>query len=301
MSNAILGTSFSLHRAQELGVSKQESLTAALQELGFRRFRLMSYWNIHEAEQGRYDFSELDWQFELIGSYGGSISLCIGKRQPRWPECHLPDWARTLPKDDWRAALCSYLEASVSRYKNHPALESYQLENEALLKRFGYCVDQDFDRTRLTKELELVKRLDPDHRVIMTLSDSYGLPIRKPRADQYAMSLYRHTTQRGKNVQSHRPPQFYQLRASLINLFCGSRPFIHELQAEPWLDQEITRIPIHQQLEFMNPQILKSNVRYALKTGMSPIDLWGLEWWFWLRIKGHPQMWDAVQELLAAR
>jgi hypothetical protein len=51
----------------------------------------------------------------------------------------------------------------------------------------------------------------------------------------------------------------------------------------------------------MNPQILKSNVRYALKTGMSPIDLWGLEWWFWLRIKGHPQMWDAVQELLAAR
>ncbi len=301
MANVILGTSFSLHRAQELEIPKQETLESALQELGFRRFRLMSYWNIHEAEQGRYDFSELDWQFELIGTYGGSISLCIGKRQPRWPECHLPNWAKTLPKSDWRSALYSYIEATVNRYKNHPALESYQLENEALLKSFGYCVDQDFDRTRLTEELGLVRKLDPDHRVIMTLSDSYGLPIRKPKADQYAMSLYRNTARGGKNVQSRRPPQFYQLRAALIKLFSGSKPFIHELQAEPWLDQEIAHIPVNKQLELMNPQILKSNLRYGIKTGMSPIDLWGLEWWFWLRTKKAPQMWDTVQELLAER
>lgn len=278
------GVSFSLHRCSELGLDKQAVLKAALIELGFRRYRLMSYWNIHEQTPGVFDFSELDWQMDLIARYGGSVSLAIGKRQPRWPECHIPDWALELPTENWYAALYRYITQVVSRYEGHPALESWQLENEALLKSFGDCKDRDYNRTRLQKELDLVKQIDPMHPVIMTLSDSWGLPWRRPRPDVYAMSLYRTTAnKKGKINMSHRGAWFYKIRAGYINLFTRRHVFIHELQAEPWTLEGITVVGLEEQLKTMNADILADNMDFALQTGLRPIDLWGLEWWYWLR------------------
>lgn len=292
------GASFSLHRCSELGVDKKRLLKAALKDLGLRRFRLMSYWNIHEQQQGSYDFSELDWQFDMIAEYGGQATLCLGKRQPRWPECHMPAWAVQLPKEEWYQALFSYIQAAVERYRDHPALASWQLENEALLKEFGYCVDADYSHDRLKRELALVKRLDPKHPVIMTLSDSWGLPWRAPVPDMYAMSLYRITiTSGGRYAYSKRPAVFYRLRALLIRLFKNRGVFIHELQAEPWLPESLLKNPLDAQLERMNPEILKTTVDFALRTGLRPIDLWGLEWWYWLKQNGHPEMWDAARKL----
>lgn len=294
------GISFSLHRCSELGVDKKKLLKAALDDLGFRRFRLMSYWNIHEQMQGEYDFSELDWQLDMIAKRGGSVSLCIGKRQPRWPECHMPKWAQELPKDAWYQALFDYIEAVVKRYKNHPALESWQLENEALLRDFGYCADNDYSHARLKHELRLVKQLDPKHPVIMTLSDSWGLPVKAPRPDRYAMSLYRITINKNGNyAYSKRPAVFYQLRIWLIRLTKWRGCFIHELQAEPWLKTRLLDVPIEEQLARMNPRILTNIVTFALKTNQDPIDLWGLEWWYWLKIAHKDDsVWQAAREIL---
>jgi hypothetical protein len=41
-------------------------LRAAIQDLGVRRFRLMSYWDEHEKTPGDYDFKELDAQIAMI-------------------------------------------------------------------------------------------------------------------------------------------------------------------------------------------------------------------------------------------
>lgn len=293
-----LGVSFSLHRCSELNINKQELLAAALTELGFREFRLMSYWNIHEQTQGKYDFSELDWQLDLIASYGGKVSLCVGKRQPRWPECHMPKWATELNKEEWYSALYRYIQVVVERYSSHPALDSWQLENEALLKEFGHCVDQDFNHDRLNNELKIIKYFDPFHPVIMSLSDSWGLPWKKPKPDIYAMSLYRITINKNNDVvHSNRPALFYKSRAVLIESIKRTPVFIHELQAEPWLETTLLDAPLNTQMERMNPAIFTEIIEYAERTGVKRADLWGLEWWYWLKQQGNSVMWEAARSL----
>src|SRR5690606_23413971 len=129
-------------------------------DLGLERLRLVSYWSNHERERGVYDFEELDWQFRLAEERGVKISLSVGLRQPRWPECHMPDWAAKLPKDQWYPELKKYMAATVNRYKDSPVLESYQLENEFLLTVFGECPDHDPER--LKDEFNFMRQLDPD-------------------------------------------------------------------------------------------------------------------------------------------
>lgn len=85
------GISFSLKQCRNFGIDPMETLQWLLAQ-GWRRFRLMSYWNEHEAVQGVYDFTALDIQIATIHSAGGTISLCLGVKQPRWPEYHWPKW-----------------------------------------------------------------------------------------------------------------------------------------------------------------------------------------------------------------
>lgn len=297
------GVSFSLHRCSELGLDPEKVLTMAIKELGFKRFRLMSYWNIHEQKPGNYDFTELDWQMDLVAKHGGKVSLCIGKRQPRWPECHMPDWAQKLNQPEWYAALYKYIEVVVKRYKSHPALASWQLENEALLKSFGYCPDGDYSHSRLQNEYKLVKKLDSKHPVVMTLSDSWGVPWRAPKPDLYAMSLYRYTMNKnGKYVASRHPAWFYRLRAKAINILKQRSVFIHELQTEPWFSKAIGDVPVNDQLDRMDPKTIRQIVQFAEDTNLQPVDLWGLEWWYWLKHTHHrPEAWDTIKTIVRAK
>lgn len=295
--NPPLGASLSLHRCNELGLDAKAVLWDALTDLGCRRFRLMSYWNLHEPDRHHYDFSQLDWQLDMIGQHTGQVSLSLGLRQPRWPEFHMPTWAQQLPASDWHQALQNYLQVVVERYRNHPALSGWQLENEALLKSFGYGKNIDYDRHRMQLEYNLVAQTDPNHPITMTLSDSWGLPWRRPKPDQYAVSLYRITVNRqGRTVYSKRPAWFYRGRAGLIRLLRQRPVWLHELQAEPWFSQAITEVPLTQQLQQMTTAQLGQNLAFAKRTGLQPIDLWGLEWWYWLRTKHRqPDAWNTMK------
>lgn len=294
------GLSFSLHRCSEFGIDKKKTLRASLEDLGVRRFRLMGYWNIHEAAQGHYDFSELDWQMEMVAKYGGQVSLCLGARQPRWPEFHIPDWALQMPAEQWHNALCKYIEKVVKRYSKHPALLSWQLENEALLKSFGDNRVGDFDRQRLKSEFALVKNLDPNHPIIMTTSDSWGLPFFGPKPDIYGMSVYRLALDSKGNLEYSKDPAIkLKLRRLLIRVIKFRALFIHELQAEPWVNQDIATTTVQYQLDQMGPEQLKANFDFALSTGMNPIDVWGLEWWYWLKHShSQPLVWNTIKRLL---
>src|SRR5690606_13625708 len=136
------------------------TLEAMLRDLKPSRVRLVSYWSEHEKEQGKYDFSDLDWQFELLEKYNTKASLAIGLRQPRWPECHFPQWAEGKSEAEITEPLANYITATVNHYKTHPALLEYQLENEYFLKVFGICQEYR-SRERLVSEYDLVKSLDP--------------------------------------------------------------------------------------------------------------------------------------------
>lgn len=292
----LFGVSFSIKQCHNFQLSPQETLDWLINEAGFRRFRLMSYWNEHEKEPGKYDFKELDWQVEKIADAGGIISLCLGAKQPRWPESHWPKWALELTKPERDKALLKYIETVVKRYKTERAIISYQLENEALLERWGE--NAEVDRRRLKQEFKLVKQLDPSRPVVMTTSTSWGIPLRGPIPDIVGFSYYHVIYRDGAYHKSLFYPWIHRLRKSLIKLIWRRPVFIHELQLEPWGHTAIWKMTPEDQAKSMNPDQIKQNVEAGKSIKAPPIDLWGGEWWYWRLQQGDDYIWQAVRKAI---
>lgn len=296
-NKAKFGVSLSVLQCRNFGLEVLDVLEAAISDLGIKRFRLMSYWNIYEPRPGKYDFRSLDKQIAMVEKAGGEVTLCLGVRQPRWPENHWPDWAWDLPKSQRDTALLKYIETTVNRYKLRPCTVSWQLENEAMIKDWGEKID--VDRKRLRSEYELVKSLDPGRPIIMTTSSSWGIPLVGPIPDIVGFSYYRTLFNKGQYHNSIYSPWIFKLRAALIKLLWNRRSFIHELQAEPWGPKNIWEMDKAEQYKSMNPERLRENIEQAKKTGLYPIDLWGLEWWYYMKENhNNKNTWDIVKSLL---
>jgi hypothetical protein len=291
------GVSFSLKQCRNFGLDGRETMRWLIDEAGFRRFRLMSYWNDHERQPGVFDFSQLDWQMNLARGNGCLVSLCLGARQPRWPENHWPGWAWELPKKERTKKLLEFIQAVVERYRGFDNIVSYQLENEALLKSFGER--PEVDRKRLRQEYALVKRLDPARPVIMTTSNSWGIPIRKPVPGITGFSYYRIMYRKGRYTPTFHFPMLDRARALGIRALHRKPSFIHELQLEPWGPAAIWKMSVPEQNKSMSVADIRKNVALARKTKLYPIDLWGGEWWYWRFKQVHdPNIWLAVQTTL---
>jgi hypothetical protein len=295
----VWGVTFIPSYARLFELDPKETMQAMLDDLGVRRFRLVSYWDVSEKERDHYDFSELDWQFEKAEAANATISLAIGLRQPRWPECHMPAWAMPLPKDEWYPELKEYMTAVIERYKSSPALESYQLENEFFLTVFGEC--PDFSRDRLIDEFNLVKELDPNHKVIVARSNNaIGFPIGEPVPDEYGVSVYKRVwdkTITKRYFEYPFPAWFYAFLAGGGELLHGKDMIVHELQAEPWPPNGIMNATVAEQMKSMNAERMRDRLAYGKGTGMKTIDLWGAEWWYWLKVKKNdPSIWNVVKE-----
>lgn len=290
------GVTFSLKQCRSFGIDGRQTLNWLISEAGFCRFRLMSYWNEHERTSGKYDFSSLDWQLERIAQAGGIVSLCLGARQPRWPENHWPDWAWQLNTIERSKALLQYVQIVVERYRDQPVIVSYQLENEALLQNWGER--SDVNRQRLQQEYQLVKRLDPRRPIIMTTSTSWGIPIRQPIPDSVGFSFYHTLYRDGAYHKSLLYPWVHRLRKYAIRLIHNKPVFIHELQLEPWGPEAIWKMTNEEQAKSMNPQQIAQNITLARAIRARPIDLWGGEWWYWRLQQGDDTIWQAVKTAL---
>lgn len=293
------GASFSVKHANDIGLNWRQAFTEITNELNLKKIRLMSYWDLIEPVPGYYLFHDLDWQMDEAQRKGIKVSLAIGIRQPRWPECHEPDWAKPLITNKDYDALYAYMTAVVERYRNHPALESYQLENEALLRVFGECVD--FNQDRLHKEMEMVRQLDPNHPIYMSLNGQTELPTQGPYPDAYGYSIYRRNwvKEAGFYVDYPYLPSWYSGRGQLIKWYTGKPVFIHELQLEPWGPRQAWEILPHEQDYTMSVSRLRTTMKYARETEIKEIYLWGSEWWYWRKtVMNDPSIWNAVQEEL---
>ena len=173
------GVTFIPDYAEYYGLDAGATMQAIIDDLHVNNFRLVSYWEDIETTPGVFDFSKLDWQFQKANAAGAKVSLAIGLRQPRWPECHMPSWLDGQTKEVWYPQLKEVMQKVIERYKDNPALESYQLENEFFLKAFGLCTD--FSRERLVDEAKFVKSLDGSHALIISRSNNaLGLPVGQP-------------------------------------------------------------------------------------------------------------------------
>jgi hypothetical protein len=300
----VFGTTFIPNYAEYFGLDPKQTMTAMIDELGIKRFRLVSYWDEYEKEPGQYNFEGLDWQFRLAEEKGASVSLAIGLRQPRWPECHMPPWAERLTKAQWQDELKEYIKVVMDRYKNSPALVEYQLENEYFMTVFGICPDHS--RERLVDEFDFVKSIDSSHPVVISRSNNWiGLPLGEPRPDKFAISVYKRVwdiTFTKRYFEYPLPPWFYASLAGGAELLTGRDMSIHELQTEAWLPpvnsfamNDINSID--EQNKSMNAERLGKRLDYGAATGMRTIDLWGVEWWYWRKEKaGDPSLWNAAKE-----
>lgn len=296
-----VGVTFIPNYARYYDLDPKETLNAIITDLGVKRLRLVSYWSDIEKDRGFYNFDELDWQFKLAEENDVQISLALGLRQPRWPECHMPTWAQEMPGGNWYKPLEEFISAVVNRYKDSPALESYQLENEFFLKAFGICYD--FNRDRLVNEYNLVKKNDPHTPVVVSMSNNaIGTPIGEPKPDKWAISVYKRVWDKfltRRYFEYPIPAWYYAFRAGFTEITRGREVFMHELQAEPWTPDTFggtKETPVEEQYKSMDPQRLIDRIEYGRATGMRTMDLWGAEWWYWLKVaQDKPEIWETAK------
>lgn len=299
-----VGATFIPNYARYFDLDPQSTMAAMIDDLGLKRLRLVSYWSDIEKDRGQYNFDELDWQFQMAEAKGVKISLAVGLRQPRWPECHMPAWAQEMQGNSWYKPLEDFIGATINRYKDSPALDSYQLENEFFLKVFGICYD--FNRDRLKKEYDLIKRLDPDTTLVVSMSNNaIGTPIGDPKPDQWAISVYKRVWDKTITLRYFEypiPAWYYAFRAGFTELTRGRPVFMHELQTEAWTPDTFggtKETPVLEQYKSMDPARLRDRIEYGKATGMRTFDLWGVEWWYWLKVaKNEPSIWETAKSEL---
>jgi len=277
----------------------QTVYTQILTDLKPEKMRLMAYWDVVEKKPGQFDFADLDWQIEQASQNKVQILLAIGYRVPRWPECHMPEWAQKMSTPEQQTLTLELLQAIVERYKNNPQIIAWQVENEPFfMQSFGLCppVDKEFYK----KEVAFVRSLD-ERPIYGTESGELSTWLGTAgTADYIGTSVYRVTWNKYFDYFTYPiPPGYYYLKTQLIKAVTPVKGIVvSEMQMEPWLPgTSVWDTPIEEQLEVMGLEQFEKNIKYAQKIGLPPVYLWGAEWWFWLKQQGHPEIWEAAREL----
>jgi hypothetical protein len=295
----VFGLTFSEDYAKSLGLNWQEAYSATLNDLHPQTIRLVAYWNEIESSPNNFFWNDLDWQVKEASKKNSKIILAIGERVPRWPECHIPNWASQLSKQDFQNSLDAYLKEIVNHYKNNPDITVWQVENEPLLSVFGDCPPPDINL--LKNEIAVVKASDPSRPVMMTDSGELSLWLGTDGlADILGTSFYRIVWDPHLGWVTHYfiPPVFYTIRAWIAeHIFGVKEVVISELQAEPWAPQSITSESLSQQTAHFTLQDFQNNITLAKRTGLSPIYFWGAEWWYYRKIHGDDSWWSLAEKI----
>lgn len=294
------GVSFNTLYARELGLDPREVFVAILDELKVRHFRLAAHWDMVEPEKDRFNWSENDFQLREAHKRGADVIFGVGRRLPRWPECHVPGWAKTLSWEEQKQEIRAYITETVTRYKDNPAIIYWQVENEPFLEVFAteHCgaLDEEF----LKEEIELVRSLDATRPILVTDSGNLGMWYGAYRAgDAFGTSVYVYfwNPELGQ-FKTLLPPWFYRAKEGVMRLVYGEKPtFLIELSAEPWLLEPITNVPIETQYSRMDIRKFEEILNYARETRYDKQYLWGAEWWYWLKKNGHVEMWEKGKEV----
>ncbi len=295
------GVTFSQKFSMLMGFDWKENYDAILNDLGAKRIRIGAYWDLVESNKGQFNFDDLDYEMNRAEAAGAKIVFAIGRKVPRWPECHEPNWTNGLPQTAKDQQLLRYMQTIVGRYKNHPALLYWQVENEPFLP-FGVCPPLDEDL--LKKEIALVKSIDPGHSVLITDSGELSLWYHAAtEGDVFGTTMYRHVENRYfGNIDYHLPPEFFRLKEDFSRFMTkkpGQTYLVIELGAEPWLHHQLYETAIPDQLKVFDLPFFKDTVHYAKDAGFDEYYLWGAEWWYWMKTKhGDASFWDYAKSVV---
>jgi len=293
------GVTFSKKQAESLGLDWKKVYSATLDELNVKKLRLPAYWDEVERENGEFAWDDLDWQIEQAEKRGARVILAIGGRLPRWPECHFPDWAERLTKQEREQKILSYIAKTINRYKDRKQISAWQIENEPFLSHFGDCPKLDVEF--LDKEISLARELD-SRPIIVT--DSGELSVWIPaarRADIFGTTMYRDTYSEHLKRYIHYPigPGFFRFKKNIANLFAKPDQWVViELQAEPWAKTPYQYATREERNKTMNLKKFREILEFARRAGFKEFYLWGVEYWYWEReMNGNSEMWNEAKLL----
>jgi len=293
-ANISWGVNFSQMHAENLGLDWKEFYLAVLDDLKVKNIKILVNWDWISGKKGEFYFNDLDFQIQEAKKRDVKVILSVGMKTGRWPECHIPDWAKLLSKEEREQAVLAYLDNIVNRYKN--SVSFWQVENEPFFP-FGNCPKTDVNFLR--EEVALVKQIDPAHPVIITDTGEFSLWLKPSKiGDIVGTTMYSKVWLKELNSYflSPFPPLSYYLRAKLINWVYGKKVQCLELQAEPWGPVLLYDLPLLEQEKSMDIYQFKKNIEFAKKTGWDTFYLWGVEWWYQMKSQ-KPEFWEEAKKL----
>jgi hypothetical protein len=303
---SIWGVNFSESQATYLELNPNEVYQQIIHDLGAKRIKIHVNWNATEPINNVYDFTSLDNYIKKAEENKVKLILVIGKKTGRWPECHTPSWFEGVAEEDRQAEIISYASEIVNRYKDSPAVEYWQVENEPFLE-FGTCSDWYYDQeTSLVEALvSTVRSIDTERKIIISESGELSNWTKAAElADIVGVTMYRSTWNIaektfGINPYSFLEPAFYANKADFIRENYGKPVISIELQAEPWTSEALMDSSLEEQALSMNAELFKENVEFAKQTDLEAYYFWGVEWWYWMKTKhNQPEIWNLAKDLL---
>ena len=298
--STVFGVTFSTVMARELGLDPRETFDAILDDLEVNLIRVPVYWSDIERESGKFDFSEYDYFFRRAEEKSIKVIPVVGRKLPRWPECHIPEWSRSLPQGDFQNRVENEIEAIVRGYADSSAIYRWQIENEPFHIYGSGCADKKISAADIDVEIRLVRSLD-SRPIMLTDSGEQGIwATSLSRAEYLGISTYYQVwNDTLKVVRFPFGPGFYSIKAWLVNLFYpDGRIIVSELQAEPWGPVLLPHFDLDFQLRLMNEKRFREVIRRARLAGFEENILWGVEWWFWLKkVENKPGMWEEARKI----
>jgi hypothetical protein len=320
-----VGYTFSPRQADYLELPWQETFDATL-ALDPGLLRLGAYWDEIEPHPGHYDFSSLDWQMDRAAATGRPVVLTVGMKAPRWPEYFLPAWLGTrlagrtgAISDDpeLQARTLRFVQAVVERYRSHPALRYWQVENEPLdpAGPRNWFIRPAF----LAQEIATVRAADPSGRPIVLnmfvhvypfasllpwsrgderraetllgLGDVLGLDV-YPSVSLRAFGLNLYFNFMGWNWAAAARAHAERAHAR------GKQAWIMEAQAEPWEPAQVVAAG-PQPARSLNAAEAERIFERLRGSGFDTILVWGVEHWYMRKeVQQDSSWWDAGRQVL---
>lgn len=291
-NNPKIGVTYSTDYAEYLGLNPVEAWESMVTDLGVRLARIPVYWDRIELLPGVYDWTELDNIMTVAKNNDVKIILAVGRKVPRWPECHLPKWADELEGDAQDEAVIVFTEEVVKRYRAHPSLLRWQIENEPFIRWYGNCGSET--RKFVESEIARVKALDGAHTIQTTASGEQSLWTNEVDiADLVGVSVYNKVCGVLGCIKIPMPAAWYRMRARLVG---REKIVVSELQAEPWFQGSFRDISADEAASRFSATDLKERFLFAKSIGSSEILFWGAEWWLFLKQNERPELWNEARE-----
>ncbi|MEK7497013.1 MAG: hypothetical protein AAB657_03900 [Patescibacteria group bacterium] len=286
---------FAPRQAEYLGLDAKIVWQGILSDLKPQQVRLQANWNDIEQQSGEFNFSELDWYINSVAEKNIKVTLAVGRKLPRWPECHDPIWLSDLKPWEVRARHLTMLKKVVEHYQSNPIIIRWQLENEPLFA-FGKCGTPNFHLLR--EERDLIKSLDSSRPILMTDSGEISPWLETSiLADEQGVTMYRVTWDKTLGYFRYFwSPFFYRFKAALVLPFVN-KTVISELQMEPWAPSGLNNLSYQEAQKSFSLAQFEEHTNFARTTGLSEAFVWGVEWWYGQKLNGRAEYWEEGKKL----